>query len=592
MLLGGALRGGDARAAEPEATKTVTVGFLAYLGEERGLETWGPTLNALRAALPGVTVQGRAFDHAGLRAALAADHLDFIITNPGHYVELESAFGASRVATLQSDAPVASVVLARRGPDAPTALADLRGTRLAIPAENAFGGFQVIWRELADAGVDPLTETALVVTGLPMTRVLEALTTGRADVGVVRACLLEDMERSRPGTAQAFQVVGERRDPAIPCALSSRVYPDWPFAKARHTDNALAQKVATALLSMPPAPDGTAWTVPLDYQPVHDLFRELRIGPYAREGKVTVAEILRDYREWLIAIAAGLGVWLLYMVRVEHLVRERTRELAQANTDLRREMAERHRIEEAARLRQRELDHVARLSLLGEMAGNIAHELNQPLGAISNYAQGCALLLDRGDADPGRLREATGRIVQQAERAALVIQRIRAFVGKRDIQRQLLDLNDLTRECEALMEAATRQAGVVCDLDLEPDPPPVVGDRVQLQQVVLNLVRNAVDAMVDTPREKRHILVTTARDREGARLTVRDRGTGFTPEALRRFREPFHTTKADGIGLGLALSGSIMEAHEGRLWAENNGDGRGASVHLWLPAAPDEGEGT
>ena len=570
--------------------RDVRVGVLAYLGAEESLETWQPTIAALTAAMPGDRFVLVPLDHAGLRAALGANALDFVITNPGHYVELETDFGISRIATLESERPVSSVVIVPKTDTATTDLSDLKGKRLAIVDDDAFGGFQVIWRELMKAGVDPLIDLELVITGLPMTRVIEAVHEGRADAGVLRGCLLEELQRADRAKYGGFRIIAGRRVEGYDCLLSSPVYPDWPFAKTRTTDRALAKRVATALLSVPEGTGGASWTVPLDYQPVHDLFRELRIGPYARSGKISLSEIFEAYRDWFIVIGMALAGWLLYMLRVEHLVRERTRALSQANDDLRHEMTERHRAEEADRLHRRELDHVARLSVLGEMVGNIAHELNQPLAAISNYAQGCTLRLRRDDFNARDMEQASLLIAEQAERAATVIQRIRAFVRKRESQTEILAFNAPLEDCRSLIEAVTRQQGVQLDIDEGTDLPLIEGDRVQLQQVILNLAQNGVDAMADVAPKDRRLVITTAREGAGGRLSVRDNGVGIDPDALSRFCEPFYTTKPEGIGLGLALSRSIMEAHGGHLAAER-ADGGGTIVYMWLPEASGaEGE--
>ncbi len=576
-----------------DTPRTVRIGVLAYLGADESAATWQPTIAALDAALPGYRFRLLPLGHADLRKDLEEGKLDFVITNPGHYVELETAFGISRIATLESDRPVSSVVIvpsarSPRGDSPVESLSSLAGKRLAIVAADAFGGFQVIWRELADAGVDPLTDLDLVITGLPMIRVIEAVRDGRADAGIIRGCLLEDLRKAEPGAYDDLRIVAGRRVEGYDCVLSSPVYPDWPFAKTRKTPRGLARKVATALLSMPETPGGPNWTVPLDYQPVHDLFRDLRIGPYAHSGDITFAEIFSAYREWFIIIGMALVGWLLYMVRVEHLVRDRTRALSRANEDLRLEIVERQRVEEADRLHRRELDHVARLSVLGEMVGNIAHELNQPLAAISNYAQGCTLRLRGGNFRADDMEKASLLIAEQAERAATVIQRIRAFVRKRESQTERFAFHAPLEDCRTLIEAVTRQKGVRLDLRLGRDLPEIEGDRVQLQQVILNLAQNAVDAMADMPEERRRLTITSSSDGAGGCLCVCDRGVGIADEALSRFCEPFYTSKPDGLGLGLALSRSIMEAHGGHLAAERGTDG-GTVVHMWLPSAPPAG---
>ncbi|WP_198666155.1 PhnD/SsuA/transferrin family substrate-binding protein [Tropicimonas sp. IMCC34043] len=562
---------------------TLRIGVLDYSGADHPLTDWTPTMEALDAGLPGFDVELVALDIHALEAAVAAGTLDFLITNPGNYAELEYRYHISRIATADENLPVASTLVAVD--PAPAGLADLAGKRLAVVATEAFGGFQAMWRELAEANPGLPGRIDWVVTGYPMQSAAQAVLDGRADAAVLRACLLEELQAAEPEVYGRLVSFEARSDPESGCAVSSRTYPGWPFAKMAQTPPDLAKQVAVVLLQMQ---DGNVWTVPVDYQPVHDLLRALKIGPYARTGPVSLSEFFEDYREWLFGIAAALAFWAIHSVRTETLVRRRTRALDQANAGLKHEIAERHRIEEEERQHRRELEHVARLSILGEMASSIAHELNQPLSAISTYAQGCLMRLKAGRLDPGDMARASEEIAAQADRAALVIKRIRAFVRKREIQRTPVDLSEMVQDCAALFEATTHRAGVRVEMLLAPDLPTVQADRVHLQQVVLNLVQNAVDAMAAIPPAERRLLIRTAVEvdplrGEGLCLSVRDRGCGMNDAALDRFAEAFHTTKPEGIGLGLALSRSIVEAHGGSLRAERPQDGQGLRVTLWLP---------
>ncbi|WP_171060735.1 PhnD/SsuA/transferrin family substrate-binding protein [Poseidonocella sp. HB161398] len=564
--------------------ETLKIGVLDYLGSGHSRTHWEPTLQALRRALPGHGVELQALGLAALDAALAEDRLDFVITNPGNYAELEYRHHVSRIATAEGDLPVASTLVAA----APLAgLGDLAGRRLAIVSPEAFGGFELIWAEMARAEPGLKGRVELVVTGYPMQAAAAAVLDGRAEAAVLRACMLEALQRQDPARYGALHAFALRPSPeAAGCAVSSAVYPGWAFARTRTTPPALAKEVAVALMQIGA---GNLWTVPHDYQGVHALMRELQIGPYRREGPVPLREVLADYRDWLIAALVALAFWAVYSVRIETLVRRRTRALDSANARLLHEMAERQRAEEADRQHRRELEHVARLSILGEMASAVAHELNQPLAAISNYAQGCLLRLRAGSLAPEEMSRASAEIAAQSERAATVIRRIRAFVRKRESQRAPVAIPGLLEECEALYGAPARRAGIRVERDCAPGLPAISGDRVQLTQVVLNLVQNALDAMAGTPPAARLVTIRARaqadpRDGPGVCLSVRDRGTGMDAAALAHFAEPFHTTKAEGIGLGLALSRSIVEAHGGAMRAAPPQDGPGLEVLVWLPA--------
>lgn len=562
------------------APQVVTIGVLAFLGAERSLSEWAPTRAALERALPGHSFELIPLDIAGTRRAVANGDIDFLITNPGNYVELEAAYGVSRIATLDGGDAVASVIFTRADRADLGGLDDLKGASFMAVDRNAFGGFQVAWRELVDRRIDPFTDLRLRFSGFPMDQVVQAVGEGSADAGAVRACLLERMAAEGRIRLADFKLLHQARSPEVDCLLSSRVYPDWPFAKLAGTPPALAKQVATALLAMEPPAGQPGWTVPLDYQSVHELMRTLQIGPYAELGQPTLVQLLRRYWHWLLVVAAGLAWGAIHLWRVEHLVRLRTAELELA-------LAERQRAEERERLQRQEMDHVSRLSILGEMAGNLAHELNQPLAAITNYADGCALRLEKGSVQRDELLDTTHRIAEQAKRAGRIIQRIRSFVRKRDSVRVPFDLSEAVREAADFFEGQARRRGVPMTLRLEEGLPPVDGDRIQVQQVVLNLLQNAVEAMDDTPPRQRALRVTTLRRPGGVAVWVEDRGCGLSAAARDKLFEPYFTTKPEGIGLGLALSRSIIEAHGGRLWADENDD-RGITMKATLPAAQEK----
>ncbi|RAI43218.1 hypothetical protein CH341_15500 [Rhodoplanes roseus] len=561
--------------------------MLAFLGAEYSQEEWGPTARAIEAGLPGTAVRLLPLDHAGLERAVATAEVDFVVTNPGHYVELETALGVSRIATLESGAPVASAVLVRSDRTDLNSLTDLAGKRVAVVGTTAFGGFQAAWRELAASGVDPFRDLTLDSVGFPMTRVIEAVVTNRVDAGIVRGCLKESREADGTLTPGALRVLAPMPSDATRCTVSSRVYPDWPIAKLRGTEPALAKRVATALLTYEPPPGGAGWTVPLDYQPVHEAFRDLKIGPYEPLRHISARDVLARYWQILALFGIALGTWAVHVLRVERLVRRRTAELATANADLVGEMAHRRRIEEQEALHRKELDHAARLAILGEMAGGMAHELNQPLAAIVNYADGCAVRLAAVPPDVAALAEGTRRIRQQADRAAQVIQRIRAFVKKREPAQTRLDLADVVAETVELFEGPARRIGVRVETAPAAVLPAVAGDRIQLQQVLLNLLQNAADATVGSGPGPCTIGLETCAAEGGAVVAVADRGAGMSDAVKARLFEPFFTTKPDGLGLGLALCQSIVTEHRGRLQAQDN-PGGGTVMRLWLPAIGED----
>ena len=245
------------------------------------------------------------------------------------------------------------------------------------------------------------------------------------------------------------------------------------------------------------------------------------------------------------------------------------------------DISERRLVEAESRALREELTHVARVASLTELSGSLAHELNQPLATILCNAEAARQLVDRVPLDVAEMREILDDIVAEDRRAGEVIKRLRALLKRGEVQPSVLSLHDAVEDVLRLVHADLVARGVIVERELAKDLPPVLGDRVQLQQVVLNLVMNAADAMAETEQGSRRLHMRTACNNGSVRLSVRDHGCGLPADSEQMFA-PFHTTKVHGLGMGLAICRTIVGAHNGRLWAEANRE-RGAVFHLELP---------
>jgi PAS domain S-box-containing protein len=229
-----------------------------------------------------------------------------------------------------------------------------------------------------------------------------------------------------------------------------------------------------------------------------------------------------------------------------------------------------------------ELAHVTRVMSLGALTASIAHEVNQPLAGIIMNAGTCLRMLAAEPPNVEGARETARRTIRDGNRAADVITRLRALFTKKAVATETLDLNEAFREVLALVSTDLLRSRVDLRAELSSEPVLVIGDRVQLQQVILNLVRNALDAMADVNDRPRHLLVKADGGEDDARLIVTDSGRGFEPQDAERLFGAFYTTKDDGMGIGLSVSRSIIESHGGRLWAEPN-EGPGATFSFSIP---------
>jgi PAS domain S-box-containing protein len=298
-------------------------------------------------------------------------------------------------------------------------------------------------------------------------------------------------------------------------------------------------------------------------------------SPYSIEHRCRRADgVYRWFQVRALPVRDGAGAvtgWYVVLTDIDDL--KRAEEAIRAT-------------ERGLRNTQAELARVARVMTMGALTASIAHEVNQPLSGIVTNASTCLRMLAADPPNVEGARETARRTIRDGNRASDVVTRLRAlFVGEDPI-REPLDLNEATREVVALLAGELERGGVVLRLDLLDDLPLLTGDRLQVQQVILNLVRNACEAMSAVHDRPRSLLITTIGDEDRfARLAVRDAGTGIDGDAMEKLFDTFFTTKSDGMGVGLSVSRSIVERHQGRLWVSAN-EGAGATFSFSIPFAP------
>jgi C4-dicarboxylate-specific signal transduction histidine kinase len=369
---------------------------------------------------------------------------------------------------------------------------------------------------------------------------------------------------------------------------------------AEKTDVALTRGYAGFRLS-----GGTAWLESKDWKAFSDYEREVNnsishwrmmaLCTYPLTGS-TAAEILDVARTHQFAIARRDNGWEVVETselkqakseikrlndELELRVTDRTRQLAAVNEEIRKEMIERQRAEEALQEAQAELARLTRALDMGELVAAIAHEVNQPLAAIVTNANFCLRQFASPAADSSKLREAISEIANDGTRASAIISRIRTLLRKGSSERVALDVNQIIREVTVLLRGELTRSRVFLRTDLGPDLPRVNGDRVQLQQVLINLVMNGVEAMYSPTHRPREVLIRSTTNSNQVLIQVQDSGEGLNPQQVEHIFEPFFTTKPEGIGMGLSISRSIVESHGGRLWAEPVP--RGALFQFTLP---------
>jgi len=280
----------------------------------------------------------------------------------------------------------------------------------------------------------------------------------------------------------------------------------------------------------------------------------------------------------------GEGPFLLEERTLINAVAERTGRIVE------RLRANQFHQQREAELRNR-LAHLTRVATMGEMASSIAHEVNQPLTAIATYTQACTRMMRAGTTDTEEILEILSRVTDEALRAGGIVHRLKDLMRRREGKRTECDVNSLIRDLEHLVSVDTRLHDVQLDLQLSESLPLVLVDSIQIQQVVLNLIRNAVDAMMDCVPEKREIVVRTVLRKGGkVEISVADTGCGLSPECEEEMFQPFFTTKEDGMGMGLSVSRSIVTSHGGQMWFSHNQDA-GTTFHVTIPYIAENDDG-
>lgn len=328
----------------------ILIGLRAHSGAERDMQKWGPTADYLSEQIPGYRFRMVPFESIGmLNEAISREDYDFVLTNPASYALYEKRYGASRLVTLINQRQgkgytrFGSVIFTRDERDDIQGLEDLKGKSFMAVSEQAFGGWRMAWRELKHRGIAPYRDfRPMMFSGGIQEQVVHAVLRGEADAGCVRTDMLERMAAAGEIKLSDIKIIGTRHTAGFPFIHSTQLYPEWPFAKLAHTDDVLAEKVARALLAMPPDHPAAlsghyeGWHTPLDYQPVHALLEELSLPPYRDETPDSHTLLFR-YWPWLAASGLLLLVaiaTIIHLKRLNNRLRETEQRLTASNEKL------------------------------------------------------------------------------------------------------------------------------------------------------------------------------------------------------------------------------------------------------------------
>ena len=692
------------------AAEIINIGVLSHRGDTRTTSYWSDTADYLSQNIPDKEFRIIPLDFDEIEPSIQNKSIHFVLVNPGIYVVMEVRHRITRIATLsrhignKNVTVFGGVIFTRKDRSDIKNLNDLKNKIFMAVDKTSLGGYQMALREMKSSGFEAEDDLAKITFGGIHDDVVMSILVGKADAGTIRTGILESMAENGLIDINDFKIINEKTSDIFKEKHSTELYPEWPFSKLQHTSTRLAEIVATLLMNLHKKQDVSnndnqknKWSIPLEYQPVHELLKDLRLPPYENIGQFTLVDALKKYRYWILfdlififilvamtmlvirlnrelktskqrleqqhslildSVADGIyGVDLdgnstfvnKAMERItgwradkiigknQHELLHHTKEngtphpakecpvyktfhddmprfiqddlfwnsdgtsfpVEYSSTPLKdensntigsvvvfRDISERKHAEELASKHRRELAHVARVSTMGEMASGMAHELNQPLTAIATNADACIRLSESQQIDTDRLTDVLEKISNQARRAGGIIQQLRNFVKKEMPEKTLVDLNELIKEVLTLTRHTLKANSIELELRLANDLPEVYAQHIQIDQVILNIVKNAVEAMTENEDENKILTITTSvTENNVPMVTVSDTGPGFSKEMQDNLFAPFVTTKRDGMGLGLSISEGIISQHGGRLLLTNTSD-KGATFKFTLPLQP------
>jgi two-component system sensor histidine kinase TtrS len=523
-----------------------------------------------------------------LHSQLEDDELDFVITDAINYLVMEKNYGVLRLATRNTQyqneivsSEAISVYALNSNADI-TTLQDLRDRKAGVLESNAAMSRQFLDKFLSNHGLIESKNIELLLMDKPKL-ILQWLKNGIIDAMIVRSGFIEQFFDA--SELEKLRLVNPRRSWHAPYLHSSVMIPDWTLAKAWFIDDSLSKLMTATLLSHNPKVNTDSqyfipqysWGIAQNYHALNELFEfpeETELEQPQDKSFFTTRE-----QYWIsFAVFCFLLIILILYLRSS---RDLNNRLKASKESLEQEIKERQHAQEQTLNHQAELAHVARLSTMGEMASGLAHELNQPLSAIHTYVQGCIRRINMGNNDSEAIINALQLTAQQAHRAGGIIRRLRSFVRKGESHKTYTEINHIVNEVTSFLDTQLKNKKVSLSVELEDELPPVLADIIQIEQVLINLLKNGIESMSDM--DEPQIKVLTRRFNSNlVELCVIDSGHGISEDKLKRIFNPFFTTKSSGMGMGLSISSSIIEAHEGKLYAENNPD-KGARFCFTLP---------
>lgn len=577
----------------------VRIGVLAFRGEEMALKRWTATAEYLNEKIPAHNFTLVPLSLADLRGEVASGALDFIITNTGQYVELEVFYGVSRIATIKEKvrgkamSKFGAVVFSRFERNDIFELRDLKGKSLMGVERNGFGGFQMAWREFKNQGIDVFADLAeLKFSGFPQDQVAYAVRDGEVDAGTFRSGSLERLAAEGKIDLSEFRVLNLKNTPDYPLMHSTDLYPVWPIAKLKHTETRLAELVVQALLGMPQDHEAakkariSGWTIPVNYQPVHELMMDLSVGPYASINKITLRDILVRYWPWLTALAFTLLILLLTTINLKRQVQRRKAvevELIKHQQDL-VEIVQEKTVDLVNARDEAMMANNSKEIFLSTMS----HELRTPLNAIIGY---CEILTEEkkelfSQEDISDLQNINVSAHQLLNIVDEILDINGIEQGTTRLQIHNFSVQRLFEKLLTEIEPLVEENNNVLEVHYNNDGGTMQSDYLRLQECLLQILHNACKF---TKNGKIILQIRRIKgDPDTMEFLISDTGIGMSSEQQEQVFDTFtqvdgsSTRRYGGVGLGLSLARAYCDSMGGTISLVSE-LGKGSSFTISIP---------
>lgn len=523
------------------------------------------TIGALKRVFGTSNVIVTHYDLAGLSQAIREGEVDLFLSSSGFYVRMER-YGARAAATVASNSYPnpnhndGSTIVVSAARKSLNKLSDLKGAKLVLSSPQAFTGRQLAEHVLLKAGLNPETlfsSRVYLGDGKRLEGAIPMILSGEADVGFFRLCYLEEWLASHPNAKGQLKVLN-RLDSAErpePCMRSTALY-----RSQQHRPQIRGYHVwccARSLKCRPRLSGGLYWSAATDYSSVDQVFHDLRIGPYAYLRDWTVRRLIDEYGTWILLFALLLLGLIFHSVRVSQLVRVRTAHLQEA-------LHEQQRLQNDARAAAERVEHMSRVGAVGQLSTIFAHEMRQPLAAISLYVFGLKRLVQSGSLTPEKIEAIAGKLETQTARADAIVNRVRAYAKSDKPVREAVSLVEAARK--ALRELTTTGRWHAAVSIAAREDVQCLADPLELELVAMNLIKNALEAVEGLPAGMVNIAVSEHNGK--AELTVLNNGPAVSSELVERLNDRAasgSSSKKSGLGLGLSIVRSILERLGGRI---------------------------